>query len=417
MSGPYPLATLAPTVTSAGITIPAYADVLASLQASYRNIYGQDVDLAADTQDGQWIAIQAQAISDLNDAIVGAYNGYSPTYAQGVQLSSQVKLNGLRRESAGNSQAPVNLVGVAGTLIVAGILSDDFGNDWALPPNITIPLGGAIVVTMTCQTPGAVILESGSTTVGSNGGLSFVTVVANWQSATTTAAATQGEAVETDAALRQRQSVSTSLPAQTPLQSILAAVANLPNVGRYAIYENDTASPDANGLTPHTIAVVVEGGSATTIAQTIELYKNPGTGTYGSTQEVVQDPTGVPDVVNFFFLTEVQVYFAVALTPLTGFVATTAGVVLNAIAYAIGSLPVGQNVGYSRVVAAANLSGTAAVASSGLTQAQLDALATTFEVASLYLGLTLNPSSGESDLVILFYQAAECPTANGTVTT
>ena len=62
----FPLATLAAAVTSAGIAAPSYSDILTSLQTSFRAIYGADVYLGADTQDGQLLAIVALAIHDAN---------------------------------------------------------------------------------------------------------------------------------------------------------------------------------------------------------------------------------------------------------------------------------------------------------------------------------------------------------------
>jgi hypothetical protein len=94
----FPLATLACTIDENGISAPSYADVLASLQASFQSIYGSDIYIEPDSQDGQWLAVLAQIINDGNQADVTSYNGYSPSYAQGAALSSQVKINGLRRD-------------------------------------------------------------------------------------------------------------------------------------------------------------------------------------------------------------------------------------------------------------------------------------------------------------------------------
>jgi Baseplate J-like protein len=421
VSGPYPLVTLAPTITAAGISVPDYADILASLQASYRLIYGQDVDLSDDTQDGQWIAIQAQAIYDLNDVIVSVYQGYSPTYAQGVQLSSQVKINGLQRESPGQSTAPCLIVGVQGTLITSGILVDQFNNQWTLPPNTLIPSSGDITVTITCQTFGAITLASGSTTVGNNGGLAFVTIVQGWQTATTTANASLGAPLEDDAELRQRQSISTGISATTPLQSILAAVANLPLVSGYAIYENDLGTPDSNGIPGHEMSLVVEGGVSTQIAQTVAFKKTIGAGTYatgaGSVSVGVIDPSGVPLTINYYVLATLQIYFAITINPLAGYVSGTGTLILNAVAAAITALPIGSNVQYIKLYSAANLSGTAALSvGGGATQAQLDQLSDTFEITQFFIGTSPGPT-GTTDIPITFIQEAVSSATNGTLAT
>lgn len=411
----YPLPTLGPTITDAGITIPSFEDILASLQASFRAIYGQDTDLAEDTQDGVFLSLIAQAQYDTNDGIATTFMAFSPTYAQGVQLSSLVKINGLRRESPTNSTAPVLLTGQAGVTIQSGIVQDGFGNQWTLPPNLTFPGGGTISSTLTCQTPGSITLSSGSTT-DTAGGLTFVTVIPGWQIATTTSDATTGQPVEDDSELRQRQAISTGLPAQTPLESILAAVANTAGVTDYAIYENDANTTDSNGVPAHSISLVVAGGLAQAIATVIAEKKNPGTGTYGSTSQVVVDPTGVPNTINFFILAGVNAYFILGLHPLAGYLSTTGQIAINAVAAALSGLVIGETAYVNKLFGAANLSGDAALSvGGGLTQQQLDALSITYNITYIHLGTAPSPGS-QADIPILFNQEIVCSPANGSIT-
>ena len=80
----YPLSTLAASVTATGISAPPLEDILGSLQASYRSIYGSDAYLEPDSQDGQWIAILATAFNDCNNVAIAVYNAFSPSSAQGI---------------------------------------------------------------------------------------------------------------------------------------------------------------------------------------------------------------------------------------------------------------------------------------------------------------------------------------------
>ena len=410
MPGPYPLPTLAPTINAAGISAPSYADILASYQASYRNIYGQDTYLAADSQDGEWLALLASDRDDENQAIIDVYNSFSPATAQGAGLSSNVKINGLRRQASTFSTTPVLIVGVAGTLIASGIVLDQFNNQWTLPPNVVIPYGGAITATATCVVPGAIAAPPGTIT-------QIVTIVRGWQTVVNTASAAPGDPVESDGALRVRQAASTALPAQTPMQSIIANVAELNGVTRYAIYNNSGSNVDGNGVPGHSIAVVVEGGDVVEIAQVISEKKNPGTGTFGSTTEIIIDPSGVPDTINFFVLGYVPIYFAITIRPLIGYVSTTGQLAVQSIAAAIGGLNIGSTVYFNRVWSAANLSGDAALSvAGGLTQPQLDQLSVTYNIISLYTGLGSNPNT-MTDIPIPFSSVAQCPASNGILTT
>ena len=77
------MATLAAQISSTGISAPDYADIFAELQSMYWQIYGTDADLDPDSQDGQLLAIFAQAIYDCNMLAVTVYNAFSPATAQG----------------------------------------------------------------------------------------------------------------------------------------------------------------------------------------------------------------------------------------------------------------------------------------------------------------------------------------------
>lgn len=411
-----PLATVGPTITEAGITVPALEDIIATLQFQYRAIYGQDVDLSTDTQDGEWIALQGQAQFDTNDAIVTVYQAYSPTYAQGTGLSSVVKINGIQRELSTNSTAACTIIGQAGTVIPSGIVVDDFGNQWFLPSALLIPIGGEVDSFITASNPGAITLASGSTTIGVTPELSFVTPIPGWQSLTTTEDAILGAPVESDALLRIRQTVSTGLPAQTPLEAIVANVANLPGVTGFAAYENDTGTTDGNGIPGHSICIVVAGGDPFAICTTIADKKNPGTGTFGSVEEIIIDPTGVPNTIRYQPLSTVTAYFVLGIHPLNIAYTTSIGqLAVNAVAQALSNLVIGETAFVNKLFGAANLNGDAATAVSGLTQQQLDIYSATYNVTYIHLGIAPNPPT-QVDISITFDEQVVCIAANGSVT-
>lgn len=56
------------------------------------------------------------------------------------------------------------------------------------------------------------------------------------------------------------------------------AIANIAGVTRHKLYENDTGKTDGNGLPPHSISAIVDGGDVTEIAVTIRGNKGQGSG-------------------------------------------------------------------------------------------------------------------------------------------
>ena len=124
------MAYVAPTISVSGLSIPSYADILADLIASYQATYGQDVYLANDSADYQFLSIIALKIYDVMQALQLAYNNRSPVTAIGAALDSLVKLNAISRKVASYSTCSVTLYGTAGSVITNGKVSDANGNVW-----------------------------------------------------------------------------------------------------------------------------------------------------------------------------------------------------------------------------------------------------------------------------------------------
>jgi uncharacterized phage protein gp47/JayE len=396
MAGPYPLATLGPTITSAGITIPSYADVYASLQASFQSIYGSDSVISPDSQDGNMLAVFANAINDQNNAVVTAYQSFSPSFAQGANLSSMVRINGLTRDVATNSTVVVTITGTANTTLNNGIVQDTNGNLWNLPTAVTIPFAGAIDVNATAQQIGAISAALNTVNV-------INTPQLGWASVNNPVHIAQvGAPVETDAALRVRQAGSVALPASSPLASIFAAIGQLSGVTQWTVYENNTSVTDANGVPSHSIDVIVAGGNLLTIAETIQQTKSQGTGTYGAETFSVTDPgSGLPVTIRFDVLTEVPVYVSITVKALPNYASTTATLIQNSVSAFLESLPIGGEVFYSQLYPAAQLDSAGAGA--------------TYYITSLTVGLAPSPV-GMVNIPIAFNAAAFCMPANVVVT-
>lgn len=391
-----PLATLSVSITPNGISAPSYADILLSLQQSMQAIYGADIYITPDSQDGQLLALIAAAINDANNAAIAAFNSFSPAVAQGTALSSLVKINGIKRNSSSFSTAVGNVVGQSESVINNGIVRDQNGNLWNLPASVTIPGGGSIAVTVTAQKPGAIVAPSGTIN-------QIYTPAFGWQSFTSTSDAVIGLPVESDAALRIRQAVSTQLPSLTPLGALFSALANLTGVTALRIYENVTSSTDSNGLPAHSISVVIQGGTLAAIAQIIGQRKTPGAGTYGSTAQSYVDPTtGITYTINFYVLATQDIKVVVTGTALTGYNSNVAIEIQNAVAAYINGLGIGQPVQFSRMYAPAYLNGAADSA--------------TYEIT----GLTIQAPPGAAgivDLAIPFNKAAVCVAATDVTVT
>jgi uncharacterized phage protein gp47/JayE len=389
------MASLTAVISSTGVEIPTYPEILAELQIRYRAIFGADIYIEPDSQDGQFLAIFAQALYDMNTQVAAVYNSFSPSYAVGNGLSSVVKINGIARRIASTSTAVGTCVGQAGTVITNGSVKDSTGNIWNLPASVTIPLAGEITVTVTAATAGALLAPAGDINI-------INTPTYGWQSFVNTADAVAGAAVETDAELRVRQTASTGLPASTPMGALYGNLFALTGVTRLALYENTGDTPDSNGLTAHSICAVVEGGTAEAIATTIGAKKTPGAATYGGTSGTYTDPiTGIEYEINYEILDAVAIKVAVTGSPLSGYSAASIPKIQAAVAAYINGLGIDSDVQFSRMWSPAYLN--------GLPEGQ------TYEVTAITIAKGLG-APGTSDIAIDFNQAASCLTTDVVVT-
>lgn len=332
---------LAFQVTAAGVSAPAFADVLAGLQSKVQAIYGSDIYIDPDSKDGQLIALVASAIDDCNTAGIGTYNQFSPSTAIGNGLASNVKLNGIAKLVASNSTAVGTVVGEVGITITAGVVRDENSNNWDLPSIVIIPPAGQIDVTVTAQVLGAIAAPAGTID-------QIQTPTRGWQSFTSTEDAVPGAAVESDALLRQRQTVSVSLPALTPMGATEGALSNLVGVQLVKIYENATDAVDANGLPKRSICVVIRGGDLAAIAQVIGQKKTPGAGTYGTTSQPYTDPkTGILYTINFFVLVNSTIAITVIGSALTGYTTAQAALIRQSLGQFINGNGIGDDVEFT----------------------------------------------------------------------
>jgi len=381
-------------IDATGFHYSDYPTVLAALQDEYRTIYGVDVYLEADSQDGQWLAVVALSIHETLALAASVYNSFSPVTALADALSRNVKLNGIRRRVPTFSTADLTIVGQEGTEIVNGQVEDVLSQKWNLPATVVIPGSGEIVVTATAVDVGAISAAAGTIE-------KISTPTLGWQTVTNVLAATEGEPVETDAQLRLRQEISTALPSLSVLEGIVGAVASLAGVTRFKGYENDDDVPDADGLPAHSIAIVVEGGLAQEIGDTIALKKTPGTKTYGTTSVDTVDKYGLINTINFFRPTLATIGVEITIDALTGFTTGFETLIKQAVIDYLNALKIGSDVLITKLYVPANLPGTAAGDTFDITLIRIKKNAGAFGTANIVLAFNEVAEADLADITII----------------
>ena len=352
-------------IDSAGYHYADYPTFLAALTAQYQAIYGSDVYLEPDSQDGQFLAILAQGFYDTAALGASVYNSFSPSTAQGAGLARLVKINGLTKLVPSYSTVTVTIGGTAGTVITNGVAQDTLGQFWNLPASVTIPSGGSIDVTATSAAIGAVFADTATITT-------IYTPTYGWQTVTNAGAATPGAAVESDAALRIRQSNSTSLPAQTVVDATYAAIANVAGVTKVRADENFTNVTDAVDVPAHAVCFTAVGGTAQNICNAIVAQKTPGTNPVGNTGPTLcYDAAGMPLNIYYSVAVTAEIQVQVWVTPGTGWTLDYVPLIQEAVAAYVNALPIGAEIIYGSLFVPALLLGTPAAGTYAVTDIQI----------------------------------------------
>lgn len=379
------------TLTATGFERSRLDERLATLQEAMRGIFGDDINLAADTVDGQTLGIYAESISNLDQLAEDIYHGFNPNSATGAALSRLVQLNGIRRIGGTFSTVDVLCVGQNGTVIPAGsaISSTATKAQFKTIDVATIGVSGQVLVSCKAVIMGAQIAPANSLT-------KINTPIYGWQTANNSVAAVVGRNEETDEQLRIRRTRSTSTPAQSIIDGLYGAVANIPEVLQCEVYENPTGAIDANGLPPHSVNVIADGGDIADIATQIFTRVTLGVVQVGAVSSTVNDSQGNPHLIKFDRPADVPIYVIVNVTPLFGWPTDGADRLKSAlVTWALANQRIGGDVIHSRLYDCLNtIQG--------------------HSITTMFIGVSPAPTL-EDDINITFNQLARFTTANITV--
>lgn len=258
------------SLTAQGLTTATQAELLAYFTTQMQNIYGADINLSADTSDGQLINIIMQAILDVEDLITQVYNSFDPDLAIGTSLDERVAINGIQRQGGTYSITNISITTTATSITFPGLdqtalpaytVADNAGNQWQLQFSQTSGAPGTYIYVFQSATIGSVLTTPNTINVP-------VTIIPGVSTVNNPTAQTiVGLDQETDAALRVRRQQSVSIASQGYLAALIGALENINGITSVFVYENRGATTDPQtGVPGHSIWAIVAGNPAPALA-------------------------------------------------------------------------------------------------------------------------------------------------------
>lgn len=279
-----------------GLQVSTNTELVQDLTSSFQSIYGDDISVEQNSPDGQMINIFAQGQTDIRELLVQLYNSFDPDNCSGRLLDERCAINNVFRKGGTFTTVDIQIV-VDRTTSLSGLdenyndinasgytIQDNAGTQFILANSQTLTegthnvlfraqkLGQVEVVPGTITTPVTIVL--GVVSVKNLGG-----------------ALTVGENEETDSALKIRRRQSVSIGSSGYLNGLLAYVLQLEGVTDAALFENYTNNTDSNGIPPHCIWLVVEGGSSADIANALYVKKSYGCDMRGDISYTIITPS------------------------------------------------------------------------------------------------------------------------------
>lgn len=246
-------------------------------------------NLDPSTPDGLKLAHDAEVFSALDETLQQAYNSKDPNKASGLDLDAIASLTGTSRsEGTASTVTGFVLSGVASplTTVPAGTIFESVttGSRWTLDQQWTLDSSGQAVVDITCTEIGPIEADAGTIT-------RIITTVPGLTSCNNPSPATPGTGIESDSSLRVKRATAVGRPGNNQIDSMLGELYAVDGTRRVKVYENDTNTTDSNGLPPHSIAPIIDGGTDADVAMAIYTKKNPGVALYQAGTPVSVDVT------------------------------------------------------------------------------------------------------------------------------
>jgi uncharacterized phage protein gp47/JayE len=381
-------------LTSTGFVIPTIVDLRDEIEGLLRAKFGASLPLGDGTLLGFMIGILCERLVLLWELTQGAWSALDPDQAQGVALEALALLTGTFRLAAASSTVIETLCGDPGTVVASGFAVSTLSTGVRFASVLTSTLvsvpawlpSTAYVVgdrrtnggnMYRCSVAG-VSAGSGGPVAGSNpvpadGGVTWQyigegtafadvpmassdkgTIVAvagdlnqianplgGLNTATNLLDATSGRLLQSDQDLRLLRTSELASDGNSPPDAILAKLLKIDGVTAAKVFYNPTDIVDADGLDPHCVEILVQGGADQDIWNVLWTCVAGGINTKGTEVGTVVDSEGTNQTLRFSRTIAVPIYTALTLTkdPKTysGNAAVQAAVALGGNLRAVGS--------------------------------------------------------------------------------
>lgn len=275
-------------LTSTGVIVPDTADLRTEVENEFREAFGNDLDVSAETPQGVLITGETLARDQVVRNNADVANQINPNIAGGVFLDAIWRLTGGERVAATPSIVrDVALAGVPGTIVPAGSIAS------VGPEGAQFELLSSVVLTGGSGTGIFQSVELGAIAAPVNALNQIVTGVLGWETVINPNAAEVGRPEESDIASRIRRRQTLALQGITLPEAIMSGLRTVEGVRSAVFRENVTNATiviEGVSLVEHSVFVCVDGGTDEDVALMLLRKKSVGAAWNGNTTVPTVEP-------------------------------------------------------------------------------------------------------------------------------
>jgi len=262
----------------------------------------------------------------------------NPAYAEGIPLSYAGKYIGISRKQATKATGIARFTGIAGTVIDTSFqISTDTNIVFVTTESKIISSSGYVDINIEAVNAGA------SGNVSENTITKIISPLIGLNSVTNVSGTSGGQDEESDVNFRTRYNESTASGSGSTVDAIKANVLKVTAVTDCVVKQNKTDST-VDGIPPHSIYALVNGGDSTAVAQAIFNKTAGGINTYGTTSINITDSQGIVHQINFSRPVQVPIWIKIDVTTDSSYPADGNTQIKNAVLSYIESIRVGESV-------------------------------------------------------------------------
>ena len=286
------------------------SEVVADLQAKYRQYLGDDIRTDEASVLGNIIAPESLQITNLWELAEKATHTLDARYATGIALDNIAVLAGVKRKSAKKSSANLVMTGTVGTIVPRGAtFRDSTAQYWKSIATKDLAISGTTELQVESVDFGAI--SASPDTINQ-----IIDSIVGLASVTNPIQAIDGRQRETDASLRARIYENSTAKGVGSYDTLSNALTNIAGVSYARVVENttmtDTAPPHI--ITAKSFMVIIAGGTTEDIGKTIWYHKPAGIATNGTTGVEVPDINGDKHNINFQRPDNVDIYLSIEIS-------------------------------------------------------------------------------------------------------